>query len=118
MTTNTRRTFNQIFYPKKSKATLSYALMYLRLTVNGERSEFTINREIELKDWNDQSRRMNGKTPKAKEFNSYLDAVEFRIYEIYKELVANGEQITGEIIKAKFHGVDIDKPRMLLEMQA
>jgi site-specific recombinase XerD len=116
MNTNTRKTFNQIFYPKKSKASLSYALMYVRVTVNGERMEFSINREIELKDWNDQSRRMNGKNPKAKEFNSYLDAVEFRVYEIYKELVANGEQITASMIKAKYYGIDTDKPRMLLEI--
>ena len=113
---NTKRTFNQIIFPKRVNGTATEATMYLRITVNGLRTEFTINRDIEMKDWNDQSRRMNGKNPKAKEFNSYLDAVEFRIYEIYKELVANGEEISANIIKAKFHGVDTDKPRMLLEI--
>jgi len=113
---NTKRTFNQIIFPKRAHGGANQASMYLRITINGIRTEFTINRDIDMKDWNVQSRRMHGKNPKAKEFNSYLDAIEFRIYEIYRELVANGEQITADVIKAKFHGVDTDKPRMLLEI--
>jgi site-specific recombinase XerD len=113
---NTKRTFNQIIFPKRAHGGANQASMYLRITINGIRTEFTINRDIDMKDWNVQSRRMHGKNPRAKEFNSYLDAIEFRIYEIYRELVANGEQITADVIKAKFHGVDTDKPRMLLEI--
>lgn len=112
----TKRTFNQIFLPKKSKGKDSNTLMYLRITLDGVRTEFSINRHVDTKEWNDQSRRLNGRTPEAKSFNSYLDAVEFRIYEIYKEMVADGVEITGDMIKAKFLGIDTDKPRMLLEI--
>jgi hypothetical protein len=59
---------------------------------------------------------LNGKSTYAKEYNSYLDAVEFRIYEIYKELVADGVEITRDMIKARFLGIDTDNPRMLLEI--
>lgn len=90
--------------------------MYLRVTINGARTEISLNRQLDLNDWNEHSKRLNGKSTYAKEYNSYLDAVEFRIYEIYKELVADGVEITRDIIKARFLGIDTDNPRMLLEI--
>ena len=112
----TNRTFNQIFFPKKSGGKTGNTLVYLRITIDGVRSEISLNRQLNPGDWNDQSRRLNGRSPEAKSFNSYLDTVEFRIFEIYKELVAEGVEITTEMIKARFMGIDTDKPRMLLEI--
>lgn len=112
----TNRTFNQIFFPKKSGGKTGNTLVYLRITIDGVRSEISLNRQLNPGDWNDQSRRLNGRTPEAKSFNSYLDTVEFRIFEIYKELVGEGVEITTEMIKARFMGIDTDKPRMLLEI--
>lgn len=113
----TKRTFNQILFIRRAQGkNTNLSILYSRITIDGQRTEISLNRQIETNDWNDQSRRMIGKTPEAKAINSYLDAVEFRIYEIYKELVADGGEITGELIKAKFIGLDTDKPRMLLEI--
>lgn len=112
----TKRTFNQIVFPKKSGGKNGKTLAYVRVTIDGVRTEISLNRKINLNEWNDQSRRLNGRTPEAKSVNSYLDAVEFRIYEIYKELVADGVEISGDMIKARFLGIDTDKPRMLIEI--
>lgn len=112
----TKRTFNQNFFPKKSGGKTGNTLVYLRITIDGIRSEISLNRQLNPNDWNDQSRRLNGRTPEVKSFNSYLDAVEFRIFEIYKELVAEGVEINSDMIKARFLGIDTDKPRMLLEI--
>lgn len=113
---NTRRTFNLIFYPKKSKGKKGNTLIYVRITINTKRTDISLNRHVDLNEWNVQSKRLNGRTPEAKSFNSYLDSVEFRIFEIYKELVEEGIEITGDMIKARLMGIDTDKPRMLMEI--
>ena len=67
---NTKRTFNHIVFPKRVNANALHPSMYVRITLNGKRTEFTINRDNEMKDWNEQSRRMNGKIRRQK--NSIL----------------------------------------------
>jgi integrase len=110
------RTFNQIFYPRKNNPKDTKASMYVRVTIDGVRTEISINRKINIVEWNEHSRRMTGKTPQARSFNAYLDSVEFRIFEIYKDLILHGSEVSGDIIKAKFLGIDLDKPRMLIEI--
>jgi hypothetical protein len=59
--------------------------MYLRTTLDGVRTEFSINRHVDTKEWNDQSRRLNGRYSESEVTESYLDTVAFRVYEYHNK---------------------------------
>jgi len=111
-----KKLFNQIFFLKKSKGKEeNLATVYLRITIDGIRTEISVQRNCDPIKWNPGASRLFGKTEEARAFNEYLEAVEFRIYEIYKNLTASGSDISGEIIKAKYLGIS-ERPRMLVEI--
>lgn len=111
-----KKSFNQIFFIRKSKSNCSNsATIYLRITVDGVRTEISTQRNCEADKWNSTLSRVNGKTEEVKSVNSYLEALQFRIYEIHKDLTANAQEITGESIKTQFLGIT-EKPRLLVEI--
>jgi hypothetical protein len=52
---------------------LKSSTIYLRITVNGERSEISTDRKISPGTWNKVSERINGRSEAAKITNSYLN---------------------------------------------
>jgi site-specific recombinase XerD len=52
---------------------LKSSTIYLRITVNGERSEISTDRKINPSSWNKVSERVNGRSEEAKMTNSYLN---------------------------------------------
>lgn len=48
--------FNLIFYIKKTKADpRGKTMIYMRITVNGRRSELSIQRKVDILKWNNQA---------------------------------------------------------------
>jgi site-specific recombinase XerD len=112
-----KKTFNQNFIIRrvrqKSRAT---TLVYLRITVDGLRTELSLQRECDPDRWDSNRGRLNGKTEEAKSFNAYLDAVQLKIYDIFQTFISTGVVFDGEKIKARYLGFDVEKPRMFLEV--
>jgi hypothetical protein len=59
---------------------------------------------------------LSGKTEEVKLFNAYLDAVQLKIYDIFRSFISTGIDFDGKKIKARYHGFDVEKPRMILEV--
>jgi len=77
------------------------ASIYLRITVNGRRSEFSVKRKIKPKNWSSEKGRVNGSSPKKLTLNHYIDELESKAYDIHSKLVTKRKPFTAELIKNK-----------------
>jgi site-specific recombinase XerD len=108
--------FSLLFYLKKQKNYKSGpATIYMRITVNGKRSENSTGRECEPSRWNSHAGRANGTKEATRSLNAYLDDLQKKVYEAHNQLTEADEMITAESIRNKFLGKS-EQPRSLIEI--
>jgi len=97
--------FSLLFYLKKPKNYQNGpAAIYMRITVDGKRSEITTGRSCEPEKWIVSAGRANGKKEDAKSLNSYLTDLQTKIYEVHRQLTLRDETITADSIRDRFLG--------------
>ena len=89
--------------------------IYLRITIDGKRSEFAINRLIEEDKWDVKSGYAIGTKESARSLNTYIDVLRNRIYEAQRELLQDKKPVTSETVKNRILGKD-KQSRTLLEV--
>lgn len=108
--------FSQLFYLKGKHLEKGVKVpIYLRLTVNGQRSELSISRKVEPSKWNAKTRKMRGTNLEANELNSYLDVVRNKINKIHTRLVDEGRPFNSSDIKNLYVGKG-EKIKMLVQL--
>ena len=108
------KTFGLLFYLKKSKVDAQGKCpIYLRITVDGKRTEISIKRSIEAERWSNQANKVIGRTQDVREFNAYLDILISKVYLHHKELLESNREVTAETLKNKFLGIE-EKERTLI----
>ena len=111
-----QNTFSVLFYPRKYDLDKNgFAPIYLRITVNGKRSEFSIKRKVLFTQWNSEAGIARGTSMEAREINRYMDAVKSKIYGIQGQLTDKREIITAKKIKQIYQG-KASNHKMLLEI--
>ncbi len=101
------KTLGILFYVKRAKIDDNgKAPIYVRITVDGIRSELSIKRNIELDRWIPSAGKVKGTNEEARSFNSYIDSVKIKIYEHQKKLLDNNKTITSEAIKNSMLGIE------------
>jgi site-specific recombinase XerD len=94
-----------LFYLKKRKSYKNGPVdIYMRITVDGRRSEITTGRSCEPEKWSISAGRSSGKTEESRTLNAYLTDLKTKIYEIHRQLVQKDEIITADIIRDRFLG--------------
>ena len=104
------------FSLKKSK-TLNNgtAPVYLRLTVAGERVEFTTRRYIKPDRWNPDTQKMTGTNEEARVFNHYLKTLEQKVFEEHRVMLDTKVSVTAENLRDRLLGKnDIKCSKMLV----
>jgi len=109
-------TFGLLFYLKKSKVnSTGNAPIYLRITVEGKRSEISTKRSVNPKHWSSEANKAVGRSQDIRELNAYLDILTSKVYQNYKLLIEDNREVTAETLKNKVLGID-EKERTLLSV--
>lgn len=107
------QTYSLLFYVKKTKGNSDLSAIYLRITVNGKRSEISTGRTIKTIDWNSKSCKIYGTSSQSKILNSFLEGLRAKMFESYNYLLNNQKIITCESLKNRFLGIDVRKVTLM-----
>lgn len=110
------RNLTTLFYLKKRSGYVKGPLpIYLRITTNGERFEISTKRECEPEKWNSVTGRKNGTREDARVLNSFLDAMQLKVYDIQKQMLEANIELSAEKLRNRINGVS-DKSKDILEI--
>ncbi|WP_445737594.1 site-specific integrase [Mariniflexile sp.] len=102
------------FYAKSTKANANGLLpIYVRLTVDGKRLEFSTKKFVEKSKWSSELAKMKGTTEEARSINSYLDLMKSEVLDAQMELLHRNETLCIENFKSKLLGTE-ERQRMLV----
>ncbi len=102
--------------PEKKKNKRGLAPIYLRLTVDRKRMEFSISRRIQPEYWNGRLQKVMGNNLKEKEINTHINNLRHKLNKIHQVLLDNDRPITAEEMIAHLKGENKPKPKMTLEV--
>lgn len=109
-----RATFTVLFYIKRTKKKRDgTSPVFARLTVNGLRAEFSLQKSIKEDQWNKEKGCVMGSNVDARKFNLSLDLVKNRLYGHKLELEEDGKKVTAETLKNAYLGIEED-PKTIL----
>jgi site-specific recombinase XerD len=109
------RTFHHIFFLKQPRHYEEGHPMsiYLRITVHGQRAEVATGREISPSLWSNGHIAGKRLSEDLRELQSYLHALEEKLYDAHQALLRENKIITAETLKNKYTGAS-EKTRMLV----
>lgn len=111
----TRSTFSLLFWANTSRINFDQVPIYARITVNGKRTNISLQRRIPILDWDSKRSQAKGTKEASRNFNKYLEQIRAKIYQSYEDLLSENKIITAQTIKSKFLGED-DSNKTLLEL--
>lgn len=89
-----------LFYPKKSQEDKKGLVpIYMRITINGARTELSTNRKIEFSKWDSNSKRAKGRSEEVRALNNHLDNLENHIKHDFNFLNEKDAEISSEILR-------------------
>jgi site-specific recombinase XerD len=102
------------FYAKSTKANGNGLLpIYVRLTIDGKRFEYSTKKFIEPPKWSTELSKMKGNSEEARSINNLLDFTRNRINEIQFELLKDGVSLNIEEFKNRILGIK-ERERLLI----
>ena len=111
-----RSTFKILFYVRKNYVNKSGKVgIMVRITLNGEISQFSSKLDIDPKSWSTKSGKVIGKSSQANQLNATLDEIRASIIHHYREIERQESHVTAEKIRNTFLGVTVKK-QMLLQV--
>jgi len=105
-----------LFYIKKSKAnSVGKSAIYLRITLEGRRSEFSIHRKIQIDAWNSRTQLAMGNSFEVQEINMHLGLLKNKVYTIQQNFERENKAYTASDLRNVLLGKD-KAQKMLLEI--
>lgn len=107
-------TVSILFYIKRAKVNKEGVCpIYVRVTVNSKRFEFSSNKFVTPEKWSSLTSKMKGNNEDARLLNKHLDLIKFQILDAENKLILKDIPITAENLKEELMGKSLSK-RMLI----
>ncbi len=101
-------------YAKHTKANAAgLSPIYIRLTVDGKRLEFSSKKFVDPARWSAEMSKMKGNSEEACSLNEYLELMKSKIFDIQRELIYKNQEINIEAFKNKLLGT-VERQRTLI----
>ena len=109
-----KNTFSILFYIRTSKKkTDGTTPIYVRVTVNGKRSDFSAKRSIDTSKWNKSKARSRGTNENSRALNTYLDTLQQKLYDSHQHLLNKGKVVSAKAITNHYLGISEEKKTIL-----
>jgi hypothetical protein len=103
-----------LFWLRKSKADENgLAPVYVRLTIEGSRIEFSLGKKVHPDKWIAKSGIMKGNLEEARTFNNYLALVKGDPQKHYNLLSTDNKNVTPEMVRNAYCGIKEEKKTLL-----
>lgn len=111
---NLNQTFAILFWLKKTKINKQgLAPIWVRITVDGERAEFSTQKQIFPRFWDAENNLASKDFSEAKATNDYLTLVKADILRHYNMLISTKEVVTAIDVKNSYKGIKEVKKTVL-----
>ncbi|MDT0607032.1 site-specific integrase [Croceitalea rosinachiae] len=109
----TDSTLGVIFFTRKKRSNPEKLDIYVRITVNKQRSEFSIKRDIAVCNWDIFRCRAKETDPNLILLNTYLDDVYAEVLNAHKQLHSERKVISAKGIKLRYFGEDEERMTLM-----
>lgn len=100
------RSYSVLFYIKKSKLKQDgTAPVFVRISVNCQRTEFALLRSVDPKLWDSENGKVKGNSYEIKQLNDFIENVSSKIFEIRRNLDEFHKEYTAEDLKKAYLGI-------------
>ncbi|PIB22802.1 site-specific integrase [Maribacter sp. 4G9] len=106
-----------VFVVRKLTSKMDTIKVYARVTVDGKRAEFSLNRELAVSLWDEKRKRGKGHSKYVISLNKYLDQVFTGLHEAHRQLLQEDVDISSKAVKARFLKED-ERGKTLLDLIA
>lgn len=108
-------TFKILFFVKRTKALKDGSLpIFVRITINGERSEFSMQMSVPEPLWDNQKGRAKGNAKQSRQINQYIETVLTNLHIKKREMEETGVVLTADNLRRHYLGLNEEKKQLLM----
>ena len=89
------------------------APIYCRITLDGNRTQFSTAKRVEQKYWNSSANKVSNKCLDAIAINEDLETIKGDLRKVYNQLCATNNHVTGDMVKRVYTGKDQEKKTIM-----
>ncbi len=90
-----------------------YAPIYLRITIDKQRSSHSTGHKAKPGNWNAEAQRITGNSEEAELFEVYTSTIRFKILQIQNDILASGETLSAKNILTRLSNKSPDSKTIL-----
>lgn len=112
-----RRTISVKFYARKGRSTAAgLAPVCMRIYMGDQKFETNTKIYVKPEEWKHE--KVKGTNEEAKRVNKCIEGFKMKAFDLQRELMNEGKEVTLDSIKAKWFGISLERPRMLMDIFA